>query len=79
MRSSGTLCRLSVMNVTAEGAEAAEDSPTVHVPLLVQSSAPSASSAVNFVVLEMPRQRSVAGTPMPAEQPKKKIRPSNSS
>ena len=40
--------RLSVMDVTAEGAEGAEDSPTVHIPLLVQSSASSASSAVNF-------------------------------
>ena len=47
MRISGIVCRLSVMDVTAEGAEGAEDSPTVHVPLLVQSSASSAYSAVN--------------------------------
>ena len=48
MRGTGIVRQLSVMGVTAEGAEAAEDSPTVHVPLLVQSSASSASSAVNF-------------------------------
>jgi hypothetical protein len=41
-------CSNHRMDVTAEAAEAAEDSPTVLVPLLLQSFASSASSAVHF-------------------------------
>ena len=53
MRGAGIVCRLSVMDVTAEGAEGAEDSPTVHVPSLVQSSASSATSAVKSLAVDL--------------------------
>ena len=55
MGGTGIVCRLSVMGVTAEGAEGRRGLPnTVCAPLLVPSSAPSAPSAVNELFSLMP-------------------------
>ena len=73
MRVVGIGARQMSVGVTAEGAKVAEESPTIHTLLLLQSSASSATSAVNSF---LGWRRS--NDPSPGLQVKKRMRPFDS-